>query len=167
MTTSRVHERQAAAFLAARSVMANLMKRTGPSTCAAVRGTLPRSPRVSCTSSWPAPRSCDPPTLCRAVRRRSPRSRLSRPAQKASSSGLSGRKVVSMRDLAAKWLMEPFATSLGGSPTRRSSLASRSCEASDGGREMFLIFQLRRSTCGPSGIWHSQGYALAYGCGSS
>src|SRR6266478_1539528 len=106
MTTIRVHERQAAAFLARRDrVMANLIKRTGPLH-------LPRPSRghfaALADGILHQQLAC---AAARAIRGRfvalfdgdlSPEAVLAVPLRKLRAAGLSGRKVVSMRDLAAK-----------------------------------------------------------------
>src|SRR5438094_5365157 len=106
MTTTGVHEQQAAAFLARHDrVMANLMKRTGPS----------HPPRPSRGHFAALAESILHQQLAGAAARAihgrfvalfdgdlSPEAVLAVPPRKLRAAGLSGRKVVSMRDLAAK-----------------------------------------------------------------
>ncbi len=170
MTTIRVHERQAAAFLARHDrVMANLMKRTGPFH-------LPRPSRghfAALAESILHQQLAG--AAARAIHRRfvalfdgdlSPEAVLAVPPRKLRAAGLSGRKVVSMRDLAAKVVD-------GTVPLHRlgrladEEVITRLSVVRGIGRwtaEMFLIFQLRRLDVWPVGDYGiRKGYALAYG----
>src|SRR6266699_4966210 len=170
MTTTSVHEQQAAAFLARHDrVMANLMKRTGPFH-------LPRPSRAHfATLAESILHQQLAGAAARAIHGRfvalfdgdlSPEAVLAVPPRKLRAAGLSGRKVASIRDLAAR-------VEDGSVPLHRlgrladEELITRLSIVRGIGRwtaEMFLIFQLRRLDVWPVGDYGiRKGYALAYG----
>src|SRR6266700_6550758 len=170
MTTTGVHEQQAAEFLARHDrVMATLMKRTGPLH-------LPRPSRGHFAA---LAESILHQQLAGAAARAIPgrfvalfdgdlshEAVLAVPPRKLRAAGLSGRKVASIRDLAAKVVD-------GTVPLHRlgrladEELITRLSIVRGIGRwtaEMFLIFQLRRLDVWPVGDYGvRKGYALAYG----
>ena len=170
VTASRVHERRAAEFLARRDrVMANLMKRTTPF----------HLPRPSTNHFAALAESILYQQLAGAAARAihgrfvalfdgdlSPEAVLAVPPRKLRAAGLSGRKVASIRDLAAKVVD-------GTVPLRRigrladDEVVARLTVVRGIGpwtAEMFLIFQLRRLDVWPVGDYGiRKGYALAYG----
>src|SRR5437879_199596 len=170
MTRSRGDEQQAAAFLARHDrVMANLMKKTGPFH-------LPRPSRghfAALAESILHQQLAG--AAARAIHGRfvalfhgdlSPEAVLAVPPRRLRAAGLSGRKVVSMRDLAAKVVD-------GTVPLHRlgrladEDVITRLSVVRGIGRwtaEMFLLFQLRRLDVRPAGDYGiRKGYALAYG----
>ena len=170
MTTIRVDEQQAAAFLARHDrVMSNLTKKTGPFH-------LPRPSRghfAALAESILHQQLAG--AAARAIHRRfvalfdgdlTPEAVLAVPPRRLRAAGLSGRKVVSMRDLAAKVVD-------GTVPLHRlgrladEEVITRLSVVRGIGRwtaEMFLIFQLRRLDVWPVGDYGiRKGYALAYG----
>ena len=170
MTTTGVHEQQAAEFLARHDrVMANLMKRTGPFH-------LPRpSTGHFATLAESILHQQLAGAAARAIHGRfvalfdgdpSPEAVLAVPPRKLRAAGLSGRKVASIRDLAARVVD-------GSVPIHRlgrladEELITRLSIVRCIGRwtaEMFLIFQLRRLDVWPVGDYGiRKGYALAYG----
>ena len=174
MTTIRVHEQQAAAFLARHDrVMANLMKRTGPFH-------LPRPSRghfAALAESILHQQLAG--AAARAIHGRfvalfdgdlSPEAVLAVPPRKLRAAGLSGRRVVSMRDLAAKVVD-------GTVPLHRlgrladEEVITRLSVVRGIGRwtaEMFLIFQLRRLDVWPSGTMaFAKATRWPTACGSS
>src|SRR5437899_10667698 len=170
MTTIRVHERKAAAFLARHDrVMANLMKRTGPFH-------LPRPSRghfAALAESILHQQLAG--AAARAIHGRfvalfdgdlSPEAVLGVPPRKLRAAGLSGRKVASIRDLAAKVVDGTVPLDRIGRLADE-DVITRLSVARGIGRwtaEMFLIFQLRRLDVWPVGDYGiRKGYALAYG----
>src|SRR6266513_1936404 len=164
MTTTGVHEQQAAEFLARHDrVMANLMKRTGPF----------HLPRPSRTHFAALAESILHQQLAGAAARAihgrfvalfdgdlSPEAVLAVPPRKLRAAGLSGRKVASIRDLAAKVVD-------GSVPLHRlgrladEELITRLSIVRGIGRwtaEMFLIFQLRRLD-----VWPVDDYGVRKG----
>src|SRR2546425_11894013 len=150
MTTTGVHEQQAAEFLARHDrVMANLMKRTGPFH-------LPRPSRshfaALAESILPQQRAG---AAARAIHGRfvalfdgdlSPEAVLAVPPRKLRAAGLSGRKVASMRDLAAKVVAGTVPLHRIGRLADEDVITCLSVVRGIGRwtAEMFLIFQLRR-----------------------
>jgi len=164
MTTTGVHEQQAAEFLARHDrVMANLMKRTGPFH-------LPRPSRshfiLHQQLAGAAARAIHGRFVALFDGDLSPEAVLAVPPRKLRAAGLSGRKVASIRDLAARVVD-------GSVPLHRlgrladEELITRLSIVRGIGRwtaEMFLIFQLRRLDVWPVGDYGiRKGYALAYG----
>src|SRR5205807_117002 len=170
MTTTGVHERQAAEFLARHDrVMSNLTKKTGPFH-------LPRPSRghfAALAESILHQQLAG--AAARAIHGRfvalfdgdlSPEAVLAVPPRRLRAAGLSGRKVVSMRDLAAKVVD-------GTVPLHRlgrladEEVITRLSVVRGIGRwtaEMFLIFQLRRLDVWPVEDYGvRKGYSLAYG----
>src|SRR5256885_597757 len=169
MTTTGVHEQQAAEFLARHDrVMANLMKRTGPFH-------LPRPSRghfAALAKSILHQQLAG--AAARAIHGRfvalfdgdlSPEAVLAVPPRKLRAAGLSGRKVASVRDLAAKVVN-------GTVPLHRlgrladEELITRLSIVRGIRRwtaEIILIFQLRRLDVWPVGDYGIRtGYAPAY-----
>src|SRR6266513_76670 len=170
MTTTGVHEQQAAEFLARHDrLMANLMKRTGPFH-------LPRPSRSHFAAlaesilhqqlAGAAARALHGRLVALCDGDLSPEAVLAGPPRQVRAAGLSRRKVASIRDLAARVV--------GGSvPLHRlgrladEEIITRLSIVRGIGRwtaEMFLIFQLRRLDVWPVGDYGiRKGYALAYG----
>src|SRR3989475_11669058 len=170
MTTIRVDEQQAAAFLARHDrVMSNLTKGTSPFH-------LPRPSRghfAALAESILHQQLAG--AAARAIHGRfvalfdgdlSPEAVLAVPPRKLRAAGLSGRKVASIRDLAAKVVDGTVPLDRIGRLADEDVITRLSVVRGIGQwtAEMFLIFQLRRL-----GVWpvveHGlrKGYALAYG----
>src|SRR6185437_16180555 len=170
VTASRVRERRAAEFLARRDrVMANLMKRTTPF----------HMPRPSTNHFAALAKSILYQQLAGAAARAihgrfvalfdgdlSPKAVLAVPPRKLRAAGLSGRKVASIRDLAAKVVDGTFPLRRIGRLADDEVVARLTVVRGIGPwtAEMFLIFQLRRLDVWPVGDYGiRKGYALAYG----
>jgi DNA-3-methyladenine glycosylase II len=170
MTTTRVQERQAAEFLARHDrVMANLMKRTGPFH-------LRRPSRghfAALAESILYQQLAG--AAARAIHGRfvalfdgdlSPEAVLAVPPRKLRAAGLSGRKVASIRDLAAKVVDGTVPLHRLGRLADEEVITRLSIVRGIGRwtAEMFLIFQLRRLDVWPVEDYGvRKGYGLAYG----
>src|SRR5882762_10400373 len=170
MTTTGVHEQQAAEFLARHDrVMANLMKRTGPFH-------LPRPSRghfAAIAESILHQQLAG--AAAAAIHGRfvalfdgdlSPEAVLAVSARKLRAAGLSWSKVAAIRDLAAKVVDGTVRLHRIGRLPDEDIVTSLSVVRGIGQwtAEMFLIFQLRRLDVWPVGDYGvRKGYALAYG----
>src|SRR5438874_10704543 len=164
MTTTGVHEQQAAEFLARHDrVMANLMKRTGPFH-------LPRPSRghfAALAESILHQQLAG--AAARAIHGRfvalfdgdlSPEAVLAVPPRKLRAVGLSGRKVASMRDLGAKVVAGTVPLHRIGRLADEDVITCLSVVRGIGRwtAEMFLIFQLRRLD-----VWPVDDYGVRKG----